>query len=780
MAEKKYGNPISVSTCFSSSYDCDDMDGWESDCSGPIIEAHSLKASYKGPDSLMENPNEPAKTFPSPSKATFFNTSAGKDSRNSLSCRAGTAFSNNNGNRLACIRTKSPKGKISHLGNANVGSQDNYPFEAVCSTLLTAVQEFQNIVSNFLLMSRSNHKHSREKCFKESSQSLHSEHKFFSNQGRTKEQGNLKSRKSLDFQQPACIFEKLFARSKGSDQESFIEVASRQSFNYGDREIQSSANENGLLLHAPITVSSRSPRNAMSALYDTDHISLSSTEALDESVSSHGVESPGVESPGARSPSTRLLSTLQKGVQCLPVDDNKPASHGRDLLPGDKRSTTRWHSTTLHKSSAGGNTEDKPDHIVTLLKQGQRNSPVQDPCAETPRRVRDPRNKMPYEHDVTSSGTRTARVTQCSTPPQGCLPPEASNEPKLLPKNGSPLLTPSRDKGVTPPGVESSRTGRRSVPLRATPGSNNLRFSDISIGLLHQTSTPEKQTLDEKRDGNILSPDPETFFKQKKIQQPRRSLLASVVFPPADSTPSPIRPSSKRDQSAEPDKSSACHSETRTRRGPSRVRDNHEGSSRRRLYTRGAGERSPPTGETLKVTQRTFPGVEPEMRAPFQDETVDGRKASPSTTPKGSRLGVRLCASPMSSNEDSPRGKSLKMKNTPRRKSTGCHPYRPCCTADRKSPSLASPLQALRILSPSGGDASGRWSTIRHSTGKHPAKYEKELFEEPARFTRDLKSRAMKAKDNFEHAEENATVVSDCSKGNCRKTFCFNCSMDCS
>ena len=753
------------------------MDGWGSDCSGPIIEAHSLKPSYKSPDSLMENPNEPAKTFPSPSKTTFFNTSAGKDGHNS-SCRADNAFSDNNDNRLACIRTKSPKGKISHLWNANVGSQENYPYEAVCSTLLTAVQEFQNIVSNFLLMSRSNRKHSREKCFKESSQSLHSEHKFFSDQGRIKEQGNLKSRISLDFQQPACVFEKLYARSKGSDRESFIEVASRRSFNYGDREIQSLANENDLLLRAPTTVSSRSPGNAASALYDTNHISLSSTEASHERVSSHGVRSPGVESPGARSPSTRLLSTLQKGVQRLPVDDNKPASHGLDLLPGAKRSTTRWHSTTLHKRSAVGNTENRPDHIVTLPKQGRRNSPVQDPCAETPRRI-DPGNKMPYENDVISLGSRTSKVTRCSTPRQGCVPPEASNEPKLLPKNGSPLLTPCRDKGVTSPGVEISRTRRRSVPLRATPGCNNMRFSDISIGLLHQTSTPEKQTKKTKREETILSPDPETFFKQKKIQQLRHTLLASVVFSPADSTPSPIRPSSKREQSAEPDKSSA-NLETRTRRGPSRVRDNHEGSSRRRLYTRGAGERSPPIGETSEVSQRTFPGVQPEMRGPLQDETVDGWNASPCTTPKDSRLSVRLCPSPMSSNEESPRGMSLKMKSTPRRKSTGCHPYRPCCTAHRKSPSLASPLQVLRILSPSSGDASGRWSTIRHSAGKHPATYEKEPFEEPARFVRNLKPRAMKTKNYFEQAEENTTVVPDCSKGNCRKTFCFNCSMDCS
>ena len=64
MVEKKYGNPISVSTCFSSSYDSDDMDGWESDCSGPIIEAHSLKASYKSPESRMENTQQTSENLP--------------------------------------------------------------------------------------------------------------------------------------------------------------------------------------------------------------------------------------------------------------------------------------------------------------------------------------------------------------------------------------------------------------------------------------------------------------------------------------------------------------------------------------------------------------------------------------------------------------------------------------------------------------------------------------------------------------------------------------------
>ena len=609
---------------------------------------------------------------------------------------------------------------------------------STCSDLLAAIYEFRNVISNYFPTSRNSNetndyppdhsfgsvfnafeKRGAENRFNSSGLKYNDEQEFFRDDGR--EQKIVKSGKSVRVQR-GCVVEKLFLRSKESCGKGFIPVASRQSFS-GMTEVDGSATEDNETNYAP---NGQLSQNAI----------LSGMRSLKSSES--------------------YMDSNECRLVHLEIPLTQIDNHLKYNPPHAKKSPTL----------------ERTDRVICPVK---RSGSIQCPAPFQNDEIflfEEKECKTSHERGlddgIISPGVKSPRVTQSSASHQRCLSSPINGRKPNMSQNLSPQ-TPVEGEGLTSPSIENLTGAISSVPLKATPGFKCLRLHDVSPGLFCQRSTCDGQVVnsgDMKDTRKTLCSNSDEIFERKKISEPRKSSEATETgtlildFP----TSTPVKPltAEKSNEILHRDKLSACEFGAKLHGRLDNKRKSHGAVTKALLNT--FGEKSSYSDQS-SVVFRSKTNLEPK-------------------TPRERRLKARYVnkynnwTSPASSDDDSPKSKSGKLNSTPRRNSPGFHPYR-YSAAQKKSPSLSSPLQALTIALPSSAtNKTVRWTSLRQNPGRERClKYANETGVALLSHKNLTFDACEKMKQTFDPTE-NSDVIQDCCQGNCTKKFCFKCSMD--
>lgn len=813
-------------------------DGWESDSSGPVRSYKTGKNKPRSCDKYdrAEKPSAVSSLFVdatqrnvSSARNTFSDDLSNDDNLYShtrkYSRKNKKCSKTSSDNRIDLFNAKCPPKKHPNI----VGHSD----------LLTAVQKFHNLFTNHFARSETRCNHLPElsmipkaldNCYDEKNLgSLEVNRQEFCKES-GKKRRFLKAKKSTAVQ-PSYVVEKLFVRPKGSPLNSFVEIASCQSFNtktkVGHHQLQSSP------FKCFETLSTSNMQRSLDAISGwtkpLPRSPVSDTEcwALDPKISLTPVSNDRVRSLVVKAPSATQSCPSWRCFQVSSADGNQHGSfsavasltHDLDeILSAHNTSNTRQRSHTLTSQSSSVNKSESSRKLRPQAKYSGVKSPgVKSPGVKSPsvkinlgvkssvvkssgvkssdlkspsvkssgvkspgvKSLRSIRYLTPFESDQSSS-TDDTDILQTDSEENK----ELSRNRTLKVKEHSTLQScwnrdTSDDRLKSPNSTTSRKPGYHKGLKSPAVNTNNCASDQPSVPL---KATPRRNSL---RLSDISLELCQTSTLSEQTCSSRDLKNTGVITSPecgtsykqkrvprlGESTPRPINSPTKARTRAQ-DKLSGQQYKKRLCKRPDYYIEN--GTSQSCLYDNNECL----SDYTSNVLRSDADDAQTTPTTPSDVHKRGPRQSKPETPQEEKRKGNHFdrFTSPVSSNDDSPRIKnSLKVKNTRRRNSLGFHPYG--YSNRKQSPSLSSPLQALAILSPSLACD----ETLRRSSPGHKPKPRRSI-ESEIKSKKSSESQKKSAFDAFEKhaASDNSDVMQDCCPGNCTKKFCFDCAMDCS